>query len=112
MVTFKAITFYQEHDKVMINETGEVLTVHEDLSPDIEPGIVVKENIGRTLQHCEVRPAGHTRQRAELAAWITLPDVPPPPPPENCVSLAEPEKFIEELMTRGMFSGKWDIKMR
>jgi hypothetical protein len=111
MAPFKAITFYQEYDKVMVNETGEVLTVHEDLSLHTELGIVVKENIGRMLLHGEVRPAGHTRQRAELAAWITAPEA-PPPPSENCVSLAEPEKFIEELAIRGKFAGKWDIKIR
>jgi hypothetical protein len=93
------IKSYKEHDKIMLKETGEVLTVHEDLSHRVKPGIFVKEKIGRSLLHCEVRPAGHTRQRAELAVWITAPEA-PPPPPENCASLAEPERLIEELTAK------------
>ena len=47
---------YRENDKVMILETGEVLTVIADLSDQMERGIVVKENIGRNLMPSEVRP--------------------------------------------------------
>ena len=72
---------YQPNDKVMVLETGEVLTVIRDLSDKMERGIVVKENIGRNLSATEVRPAGHTRQRADAARGIIPPD-PPPPRPE------------------------------
>ncbi len=58
---------YSENDKVMILATGEVFTVIADFSDEMECGIVVKENIGRNLCADEVRPAGHTRQRAEAA---------------------------------------------
>ena len=58
----------------MVKSTGEVLTVHADLSEHLEPGIIVKEKIGRLLCRCDVRPAGHTRQRREAATGITFPD--------------------------------------
>jgi len=72
---------YSQNDKVMILETGEVLTVLVDFSDKLEAGIVVKETIGRNLRPSEVRPAGHTRQRAEAGVGIVPPDPPPPPPP-------------------------------
>jgi hypothetical protein len=75
------MNMYSENDKVMILETGEVLTVIVDFSHEMECGIVVKENIGRNLSHAEVRPAGHTRQRAEAAIGIEPPDPFRPPPP-------------------------------
>jgi hypothetical protein len=71
---------YTENDKVMVLETGEVLTVIMDFSDELERGIVVRENIGRNLMASEVRPAGHTRQRAEAARGIEPPDPPPPRP--------------------------------
>jgi hypothetical protein len=71
---------YQENDKIMLLETGEVLTVIADLSDKMERGIVVKENIGRNLMPSEVRAAGHTRQRADAAVGIEAPDPLPPPP--------------------------------
>lgn len=71
---------YSENDKVMLLETGEVLTVIIDFSDEMECGIVVRENIGRNLRASEVRPAGHTRQRADAAVGIVPPDPPPPPP--------------------------------
>ena len=66
----------------MLKETGEVLTVLEDLSNNTEPGIVVKEKKLR-FNHAEVRPAGRTRQRREAATaiGITEPEAPPPPTP-------------------------------
>jgi hypothetical protein len=72
---------YKKHDKIMLRETGEVLTVLEDLSDTMEPGIVVKEKKLR-FKHADVRPAGRTRQRREAAAaiGITEPEAPPPPP--------------------------------
>ena len=70
---------YQENDKVMLLETGEVLTVIMDFSDELECGIVVKENIGRNLSPFEVRPAGHTRQRAEAGRGIEAPEPFPPP---------------------------------
>jgi len=72
---------YQENDKVMLLETGEVLTVLMDFSDELERGIVVRENIGRNLMTSEVRPAGHTRQRADAGHGIMPPDADPPPPP-------------------------------
>jgi hypothetical protein len=90
------ISLYRENDKIMFLETGEVFTVHEDLSFHMEPGIIVKEKIGRLLMHCEVRPAGHTRQRRDLAQWIVEPDA-PPPPPENCLRMDDPGGLSGEL---------------
>jgi hypothetical protein len=74
---------YQENDKVMLLETGEVLTVIVDFSDELERGIVVRENIGRNLMASEVRPAGHTRQRVEAGRGIIPPDPFPPPPFEG-----------------------------
>ena len=71
---------YYEDDKVMLLETGEVLTVLMDLSEELERGIVVRENVGRNLMTSEVRPAGHTRQRAEAGRGVVPPDPLPPPP--------------------------------
>ncbi len=75
------MNMYSENDKVMILETGEVLTVIKDFSDRMDRGIIVKENIGRNLRASEVRPAGHTRQRAEAAIGIEPPDPFRPPPP-------------------------------
>ena len=72
---------YRENDKVMIVATGEVLTVIADFSDELERGIVVKENMGRNLMSSEVRPAGHTRQRADAGRGIIPPEPFPPPPP-------------------------------
>jgi hypothetical protein len=72
---------YRENDKVMLLETGEVLTVIMDFTNEIECGIVVKESIGRNLTASEVRPAGHTRQRADAGRGIVPPDPYPPPAP-------------------------------
>ncbi len=74
---------YSENDKVMLLETGEVLTVIGDYSDELERGIVVKENIGRNLMRSEVRPAGHTRQRRDAGRGIIPPDAAPPPPPNR-----------------------------
>jgi hypothetical protein len=90
------MNIYRPNDKVVLKETGEVFTVHEDLSHHQEPGIIVKENMGIPLLHCDVKPAGHTRQRADLARSITEPES-PPPLPDNCVRLANPENLVAEL---------------
>ena len=74
---------YLENDKVMLLETGEVLTVIRDYSDQMECGIVVKENVGRNLRRLEVRPAGHTRQRYDAALGILAPEPFPPPPLVN-----------------------------
>jgi hypothetical protein len=74
---------YRENDKIMLLETGEVLTVIIDFSDEMECGIVVKEKIGRNLKASEVRPAGHTRQRADAGRGVVPPDPPPPPPVER-----------------------------
>jgi hypothetical protein len=71
---------YRENDKVMLLETGEVLTVIMDFSDQLERGIVVQEKIGRNLRASEVRPAGHTRQRIDASQGIVPPDPFPPPP--------------------------------
>jgi len=65
--TSDELKLYKEHDKIVLKETGEVFTVHADFSARVEPGIAVKEKIGRLLLHCEVRPAGRTRQRSDAA---------------------------------------------
>jgi hypothetical protein len=75
---------YQENDKIMLLETGEVLTVIKDFGDEMERGIIVKENIGRNLMACEVRPAGHTRQRADAGQGVVPPD--PIPPFEDILS--------------------------
>lgn len=77
------VVMYRENDKIMVLKTGEVLTVIADFSDDLERGIVVKENIGRNLMASEVRPAGHTRQRADAGRGVMAPDPFPPPPPVN-----------------------------
>jgi hypothetical protein len=71
---------YKQNDKVMLLETGEVLTVIMDLSSEMTRGIVVRENIGRNLSHDEVRPAGKTRERLEASRGIIPPDPAPPIP--------------------------------
>ena len=74
---------YRENDKIMLLATGEVLTVIMDFSDQMERGIVVKEKIGRNLSASEVRPAGHTRQRADAGLGVVAPDPFPPPPVED-----------------------------
>jgi hypothetical protein len=54
---------YYENDKIMLLQTGEVLTVI-----------------------MEVRAAGHTRQRADAAVGIVPPDPLPPPPAESILA--------------------------
>jgi len=71
---------YKQNDKVMLLETGEVLTVIMDLSNEMDRGIVVRENIGRNLSHDEVRAAGRTRERLDAARGIVPPDPAPPVP--------------------------------
>jgi len=73
------MTMYRENDKIMLLETGEVLTVIMDFSDEMERGIVVKERIGRNLMDSEVRPAGHTRERADAGRGVVAPDPFPPP---------------------------------
>ncbi len=75
---------YKEDDKIMVLATGEVLTVITDLSDQVERGIVVKENFGRNLMPSEVRPAGHTRERADAGQGvIALEPFPPAPQYED-----------------------------
>ena len=76
---------YKENDKVMLLATGEVLTVMVDFSDEIDRGIVVRENVGRNLIRSEVRPAGHTRQRADAGRGIVPPEPIPPRPVESLV---------------------------
>jgi hypothetical protein len=71
---------YKQNDKIMVLETGEVLTVIMDLSDEMDRGIVVRESIGRNLSHDEVRPAGKTRERLDAARGIVPPDPKPPIP--------------------------------
>ena len=71
---------YKQNDKVMILETGEVLTVILDMSDEMDRGIVVRENIGRNLSHDEVRPADRTRERLEASRGIVPPEPAPPVP--------------------------------
>ncbi len=80
---------YNEHDKVMHLKTGQVLTVHADLSNHLAPGIIVKEKIGCLLYRDEVRPAGQTRERFEAARGIVPPDAPPPPPKSRLCEISE-----------------------
>jgi hypothetical protein len=70
---------YKENDKIMLLTTGEVLTVIMDFSDEMERGIVVKEKIGRNLSAAEVRPAGHTRQRADASKGVEQSEPFPPP---------------------------------
>ncbi len=74
---------YRENDKVMLLETGEVLTVAADFSDHADGGIVVKENIGRHLKPSEVRAAGHTRERVDAGRGVVAPEPFPPPPIED-----------------------------
>jgi hypothetical protein len=71
---------YYENDKVMVLETGEVLTVIADFSDKLKRGIIVRENVGRNFAPYEVRPAGRTRQRLEAGIGIIPPDPRPPVP--------------------------------
>jgi len=71
---------YNQNDKIMILETGEVVTVIMDMSHEMDRGIVVRENIGRNLSHREVRPAGKTRERLDASRGIVPPDPAPPVP--------------------------------
>jgi hypothetical protein len=87
---------YAEHDKIMLLKTGQVLTVHADLSNHLDPGIIVKEKVRRLIRRSEVRPAGHTRQRIDLERYITDPE-PSPPPPKNCIKILPSEKSPEQI---------------
>ena len=71
---------YRENDKIMILETGEVVTVVADFSEHLERGLIVKENIGRNLSSSEVRPAGRTRERTDAGRGVVAPEPFPPPP--------------------------------
>lgn len=79
----KPTEMYRENDKIMLLDTGEVLTVIIDFTDKMERGIIVKENIGRNLRASEVRPAGHTRQRADAGQGVMAPEPFPPPPIED-----------------------------
>lgn len=72
---------YQENDKIMLLETGEVFTVLAHLTEGKKIGIVVKEKIIAPICPTKVRPAGRTRERQDAGAGITEPDSTPPPPP-------------------------------
>jgi hypothetical protein len=74
---------YKENDKIMILETGEVLTVVADFTEHVTRGIIVRENIGRHLMASEVRPAGRTRERADAGRGVVAPEPFPPPPLEE-----------------------------
>ena len=76
---------YSQYDKIVLKDTGEVLTVLEDLGYYEAPAITVYEDIGRRIMRWEVHPAGNTRQRRDAAIGITEPE-PPPPPPDNRLS--------------------------
>jgi len=52
---------YLPGDKIILQATGEIFTVHVNMSDRFEPGIFVKELIGRPLLQREVRPADKTR---------------------------------------------------
>jgi hypothetical protein len=69
--------------------------VHEDLSNHLDPGIIVKEKVGRLIRRSEVRPAGTTRQRLDLEKHITEPE-PPAPLPENCLKIEPLEEEATE----------------
>jgi len=71
---------YKQGDKIMVLDTGEVLTVIMDLSEKMDRGIVVRERIGRNLSHDEVRPAGRTRERLDAGRGIVPPEPAPPIP--------------------------------
>ena len=73
---------YCRNDKVMVQDTGEVFTVFRDLGFSQTPAIMVSERIGEMFARGDVRPAGHTRQRADLARDIIPPEI-IPPRPEN-----------------------------
>ena len=66
----------------MVKETGEVFTVFRDLGFSGIPAIMVSERTGEMLARDDVRPAGHTRQRVDLARDIVPPEK-IPPLPEN-----------------------------
>jgi hypothetical protein len=70
---------YRENDKIMVLTTGEVLTVAADFTEHLERGIMVKEDVGRSLTASEVRPAGRTRERADAGKGVVEPDPFPPP---------------------------------
>ena len=86
----------------MLLESGEVFTVLEDLSQVEGSGITVQET-HRFFSRGDVRPAGHTRQRDDLATFIVEREA-PVPFPENCVSLSDPGKFLDELHSQSAFS--------
>jgi len=71
---------YQENDKIMVLATGEVFTVLIDVSEGSKPGIYVKEKALPPFDHDDVRPAGHTRERADAGVGVTDREIPPPRP--------------------------------
>jgi hypothetical protein len=76
---------YQENDKIMVLATGEVFTVLADLTGEVKPGIYVKEKVMAPLLHCEVRPAGRTRERVDAGTGVTEPENPPPRPDSSII---------------------------
>ncbi|MCE0485020.1 MAG: hypothetical protein LV479_12390 [Methylacidiphilales bacterium] len=75
---------YKRNDKIMLLTTGEVLTVVDDFSKDKnDPGIIVQGEVRALLRHCEVRPAGQTRERFDAGKGVTEPEPPPPKPPNS-----------------------------
>ena len=70
---------YRENDKIVVKETGEVFTVHLDLRVGTGRRIMIKENFQRRFNDTEVRPAGITRERRDLAKTIIEPEPMPPP---------------------------------
>jgi hypothetical protein len=75
--------FYKKGDKIMVLETGEIFTVFRDSGHPTKPAIRVAEMIGLVLRRSDVRAAGGTRQRDDLAKTIVEPDPPPGPPPDR-----------------------------
>ncbi len=67
----------------MVLETGEVFTVFRDSGHLAKPAIHVSGMVGLVLKRSEVRAAGGTRQRDDLAKNIVEPDPPPGPPPDR-----------------------------
>ncbi len=83
----------------MLLTTGEVLTVLDDFSKDMdEPGIIVKGEVRALLRHTEVRPAGSTRERFDAGKGITEPEAPPPPPKSSSIlhSFGQPPAAAQE----------------
>ena len=71
----------------MVLETGEVFTVFRDLAFNREPGILVEN--GCAFARDEVRPAGQTREKFDLAKTITPPDTIPVRPNDYSTRLED-----------------------